>query len=50
MEKLDKKSGYDLKRENEYAGEEIRIAEILKTKMSEEEAARTIFELEKIAK
>lgn len=50
MERIDKKLGQDLKRENEYAGEEIRIAEILKTRISEEEVAKIVFELEKIAK
>lgn len=37
-------------RENEYAREVIRIIELLKTKVSEEEAVRIAAELEKIAK
>ncbi len=50
MKNIEKKAQPDFKRENDYAGEELRIAEILKTKMSEEEVARVIFEIEKIAR
>lgn len=50
MENIDKKLKFGTGRENEYAGEEIRIAGILKEKMSEDEVALVVYKLEKLAK
>ena len=50
MEKVEKKLMPDLLRENEYAREELRLAELLKKRLSEGEIANLIFELEKLAK
>src|SRR3989344_607457 len=50
MEITEKKPLPDFRRENEYAGEVIRIFNLLKTKMSEEEAVQSVADLEKYAK
>lgn len=50
MEKIEKIPVTDSKRENEYAREELRLARVLKGKISEDGAADIVLKLEKLFK